>query len=84
MRNYFSTLFIYILLAFQLKVNGLSPYFSQKSVGDAKAGSVTTSSNDFNLLYYQGGNGPYFKSLGYGISRDPPQNCEVNHVQVVS
>lgn len=36
-----------------------------------------------NVLKHQGGHGPYSSDIGFGIDRDPPEGCSVQHAQVV-
>ncbi|KAK9473659.1 acid phosphatase [Dipodascopsis tothii] len=40
--------------------------------------------DSYSVLKHYGGNGPYSNNPGVGISRDPPSNCEVDQVMLLS
>lgn len=40
-------------------------------------------SDQFNIFRHHGGHGPYIEDTGFGIERGPPENCIVDHAQIV-
>ena len=38
----------------------------------------------YNIVKYLGGSGPYIQNSGYGISTDIPEKCTIEQVQMIS
>ncbi|KAJ5916499.1 acid phosphatase aph 3-phytase phyB [Penicillium tannophilum] len=67
----------------------LSSAVTAVKLGDSVMGSASEKQfsqefpENYNILKFHGGNGPYSERRSYGISRDPPESCAVDQVIMI-